>query len=253
MQTSSQLSRYISVSALLMGLLLPTLSNAFVVSTFTGGDAGEGLDFEGDFDYAVNFGGPAGLTIQGLSFSDSTAPGVTLSAQVEGQWNAAPPNYGPTANDLALTTLSNEIAVSVIASGNLDVTITLDNLIIGEQYKMQSIFYEQTNNRGFAVTLNGVLLVDDFNPGAESGGPGNNIGTLLSDTLTATSTSLVLTLTQSATAFPDPNPMISAITLEHIPQPAPIPSTLLLLMVSACIPLLRHKKKKRRSTTRSIA
>src|SRR5688572_20167933 len=76
-----------------------------VVSTFTGGDPGEGLDMEGYFTYAVNVGpsGPAGKVGDAFFTADNVA-GVTVQAANSignGGWGAV--NYGDTQNDRNLS------------------------------------------------------------------------------------------------------------------------------------------------------
>ena len=78
------------------------------VSTFYGGDAGEGLDLEGNFLYAVNVGAPGvGAIVGDATFTPPTAAAsVTAMANAPG-WGAV--DFGDTAEDNALETVMSSI------------------------------------------------------------------------------------------------------------------------------------------------
>ena len=87
---------------------------AGTVSSFTGGDDGEGLDMSGQFAYAVNVGGPGGGTVGDATFTDGSnevgTAGVTINPTPSNQlpeWHA--PEYGDSANDDALETTMQSI------------------------------------------------------------------------------------------------------------------------------------------------
>ena len=64
-----------------------------------GGDAGEGLDLDGNIIYAVNVRGPGNLKVRDALFTDQAGqPNVVVSAGSEIlSWQT--PEYGSTAND----------------------------------------------------------------------------------------------------------------------------------------------------------
>src|SRR5688500_11429176 len=62
---------------------------------FTGGEAGEGLDLDGDFVHAVNVRGPGAGQVRDAVFTDEATAGVSVIAGNEIiNWHA--PNYGAT-------------------------------------------------------------------------------------------------------------------------------------------------------------
>ena len=88
-------------------LVVATAASAATVATFTGGDAGEGLDLQGNFTYAVNVGpsGPAGK-IGDANFSADNVAGVTITANnniATGGWLNA--DFGTSDNDNHLETV----------------------------------------------------------------------------------------------------------------------------------------------------
>ena len=65
---------------------------ASTVTKFTGGDSGEGLNLTGTYVYAVNVNGPAGNTVQGLTFTaDPGTAAVTIIAPHTATEDAAAP------------------------------------------------------------------------------------------------------------------------------------------------------------------
>ena len=129
------------------------------VGTFSGGDAGEGLDMQGTFDYAIDFRGPGGVAVGDATFTNDSVAGLTLFAEHEILvWHIA--NYGATANDSALEAVMRDIRFSFAPDA---VAIAL-NVKSGSEYKLQLLFAESGFNRGFDVFLEGVIEVDNFNP-----------------------------------------------------------------------------------------
>ncbi len=52
------MKRFLFAVAVLMAFCASAAANP-VIGFYTGGDPGEGLDFQGQFAYAINFGSPA--------------------------------------------------------------------------------------------------------------------------------------------------------------------------------------------------
>jgi len=189
------------------------------VGTFTGGDAGEGLDLDGNFVYAVNVRGPAAGAVRDATFTDDSAPGVTIAAGAE-LLNWITPNYGITTNDDNLETVLQSIRNAGANPGT--VTIDLANLEIGKPYKLQLLFAEGCCNRGFDVLVEGGLVADEFSPLAlQEGVAGNSAlyGTVVTHEFTAGDTTLNIVLSGAAASFPDQNPIIQGLTLELVPEP----------------------------------
>src|SRR4030095_6934064 len=139
------------------------------IGIFTGGDAGEGLDLNGNFIYAlaIGAGDDAAVKVRDANFSplvESEVPGATLQAGFTIP-NWYPVVYGDSADDTALAVATSSIRWSDANSAeNPQVVLTLENLEVGAEYKVQLMFGEQCCNRGFDVYFDDVLAVKDFNP-----------------------------------------------------------------------------------------
>jgi hypothetical protein len=185
------------------------------LGTFTGGDVGEGLDLDGNFLYAVNVLGPAAGQVRDANFTGEPA-GVTF-----GNWNAQIPNwidteYGDSPADNALEEAMDSIR-HVGAQDGVG-TIALAGLTPGTQYQLQLLFQEGCCDRGFDVLVEGVTAVENFDTGEIT----NTAGTYIRRTFTAGDDTLNIELNGpgGAGTFADRNPIINALTLEIIPEPA---------------------------------
>ncbi len=178
--------------------------------TFRGGDAGEGLDLQGDFAYAVNFGtnGAPGL-IGGATFTTDAVAGVTLSAGTTTSDSWANPFYGTTASD---TGLAQAMSSARLAPGGR-MTITLGGLQAGLEHKLQLLFITTSSDRGFDVRVNGQTVFDEFRP-RDFGGTGSPLRITHQFTPAGTTATIELDGT-TATAGAVHEPAISALTLER--------------------------------------
>lgn len=192
---------------------------ALWVSThlFTGGDEGEGLDLEGHFPYAINFGNEVVGRIRDAAFRRFDYPGVTLDLpnSAEG-WNS--PSLGSSANDLALNKIISSIRWYPSSPSSSAGSVTLSGLNSTSVYKLQLLFQEACCDRGFDVRLNGTTLWKDFNPGVQQGGIGvKDAGVVLSCELTVPGSTLQVVLDGAPTSFGDKSPILCGLTLEEIP------------------------------------
>jgi hypothetical protein len=107
---------------------LGSVEAAVAYGSFTGGDPGEGLDFAGDFLYAVNILGPGGGRIGDVTFTADDTPGFTITAQ-----NAiidwADTEFGDSDNDNVLEQVMNSIRWS---AHPVSVDVQLDRLSVGQ-------------------------------------------------------------------------------------------------------------------------
>jgi hypothetical protein len=214
----------------LLGLLLIAAPHAHAqmttIGTFTGGDAGEGLDLDGTFVYAVNARGPAAGAVRDAVFTDDSAPGVTLSAPNEIlNWSA--PNFGATSNDDNLELVMQSIRWANFPS---QVTVALANLQPGQAYRLQLLFGEQCCNRGFDVLVEGNEIVNEFAPFATQGSTdltANGIGAVVTHFFVAGDDTLNIALGGTDTAQPDDNPTLQGFTLEQVVsvEPRLVPTT----------------------------
>ena len=188
------------------------------IGVFTGGDAGEGLDLDGTFLYAFNFGTPGAIAGQARDtvFSADNAPDIGYSAlnQIP-NWHA--PSYGDTAADNVL----EGVMQSIRWAGAPDtVRLQLARLEVGKRYKLQLLFAETGTARGFDVMVEGGVVADDFFPGVIMGNT-NAQGCVVSYEFTAHDTVLRIELNgNGAPAAPDKNPILGGVTLELLPPPA---------------------------------
>ena len=144
-----------------------------------GSGPGQGLDFSGDFVYAVNCNGPGGLHVGDAVFtSDTETDGVEVVAEGMVDWGEEghPPTFHGTPDDTALGAI-----IATCRWSMNPVTATLHDLDPHAEYRLQLLFYATDYAHGFDVLIDGVLLADDFSVQALRGGwdasnPQGNIG-----------------------------------------------------------------------------
>jgi hypothetical protein len=194
--------------------------NQFPTQTrlFTGGDPGEGLDFAGNFTYALTTNpGATGQVIGNASFTDITATGGVghNSQNFISNWTSG--NFGGSANDTALTSVTQSLRWS--GAGNPHTT-TLNNLVPGNIYKLQVMMNESCcNNRHFGMVIDGENVLRDMELGATLNGMlGVNptAGMAVVHQFRATGTSMTLSLVSPSIGGGDANPTLSALTLENL-------------------------------------
>ena len=197
------------------------------VTTFTGGDPGEGLDLQGIFTYAVNVGpsGAAGA-VGDANFTADSVAGVTVEAGNNignGGWLEA--NYGDTQNDNNLEFVMNSIRWSAALGAPPAVTVRL-RVETGIEYKLQLLFGEDCCiGRGFNVLINGNTEAINLMPGVLQTPGGDFIlekelsGVVLTYTFTSPSNELVIVLDGNAAdaiEIDDRNAIINGLTLERL-------------------------------------
>ncbi len=201
-------------------------SAQLTIGTFTGGDAGEGLDLDGVFQYAVNVRGPAAGAVRDAIFTDETAAGVTITA-VNEILSWTDPDYGSTSNDDNLEVVVQSIRWSAFPT---DVNVDLANLLPGRKYRLQLLFAEQCCTRGFDIYVEGALIVAEFAPFATQAGTNTTAqgdGAVVSFDFVAGDDTLNIILGGTDTIFNDDNPILNGFTLEVLgpqAQAAPIPT-----------------------------
>lgn len=217
--------RFIALTSIVVA---STVAHAQVtISTFTGSAAGQGLDLQGNFNYALTFNpNAAGTTLGDAKFTNAfTTSGVTLGNQNYIQ-NWYPGNYTGSANDIALGHVMQSIIWSN-SNGNADsqvVTLSMSGLTLGQTYKTQLLFAEDCCNRGFNVYQDGTKIARELSPYTLTGNRTFN-GTesvVLMDTFTATSSSTTFGFGGMSPLHPDNNPILNAATLENVsavPEP----------------------------------
>ena len=227
---SSPIFEDVAVGLRIAALPTSTPTGNTTVGTFVGGDAGEGLDLDGTFEFAVNVGEPiGGRSVRDATFSiDTSTSGFALTSAVSGIppfGGGAIPHFGFTTNDDNLEVITREHRFSADATIaddlRIDLTVTPDatyklQLIMTEVYAPTGTGSEQ---RVFDVWVENALIVDDFDPTAIAGiwtfGP--EVGAVITHELTAVDGILNIVLEDLEIQ----NPMLSALTLEIMPAPVP--------------------------------
>ena len=214
----------VALAALALAAATPLAAHAAVVSTFTGGDPGEGLDLQGNFapGYAVYVGPQDELAtyqVQDAAFVNADLP---YGIDVNGVNNTAfgTPDYGFTSNDDNLEQVMNYVRYGNGAAG---FGVYIDAPVVpGQLYRLQLMFNEACCDRGFDVVIEGTNEVDDFNPGRTQGGGGGpapqNVGALITHDFVAGDNNLDIELLPG-TPFLDNNAIIDAVSLELVPEP----------------------------------
>jgi hypothetical protein len=197
---------------------------ATTIGVVTGGDPGEGLDLSGTFVYGIAVGADPDLNVKigdvtflGQQIGDEV-PGATLEAgnRILNWYNV---NYGDSQADADLKAATSSIRWSQAGSAIPQITLTLENLEVGVQYKFQMVFGEQCCNRGFDVLFDDALVVKDFNPGVAHERIGEGTKTaLITHTYTAKAKTVVLRFdgTDASTDYPDRNAILNAVTVEKL-------------------------------------
>ena len=225
-------------------LLPPQPTNTVLggqLGIFTGGDAGDGLDLQGAFAHAINVGGPAS-TVGDVEFTDGTiagmeggsSPGAAITVANEiGAWHA--PTYGDSPADDGLEVVTTSIRWNTPPGLSIDLDVEA-----GAEYKVQLLFAENCCDRGFDITIEDELLVDNFNLPTTQGGIANTEqGALFTYSLTAGDDQLNIALGGSNPLAPDNNATLSGLTVERVPEP----SSLSLLILGLCAIASRRRRR----------
>lgn len=195
------------------------------VGVFTGGDAGEGLDLDGDFLHAVNVGGNAVGRIRDADFTSPNVAGVTLTAVWAGNHAR---EFGDSDNDNRLETVMLSDRYGNPAN---PMVLELGRLVSGQPYKLQLLFAEDwTPHRGFDVLVDGQVITDDFNPGGVQGGVStrDRAVVLTHEFIAAASTVLIRLDGSRVAGFSNRDPLLCGFTLEaQRPEPVEVSARIL--------------------------
>jgi hypothetical protein len=188
------------------------------IGTFTGGDPGEGLDMEGQFVYAIDVGNLGDVTVGDAEFTDGseagmaigTSPGASITDANEiPDWHTVA-DYGNSDNDNALELVMHGIRWN--EPPGLQIDLDVDP---GQQYQLQLLFAESCCDRGFDITVEDELRVDNFNVQVVQEGINNGLqGVFFTDQVSAADGVLNIELGGENSRAPDNNPILNALTLK---------------------------------------
>ncbi len=189
------------------------------ITTFTGGDLGEGLTFSGNYLYAVNVNGPGGNTVQGLAFTaETTTKGILFNTTNQTTGTVTYGSPSPTANDTALGAIMSSIRW---ATSPNQVELTYD-VLPGRTYELQLLLdCSAYNARTQDITVDGVTVADNLSlPG---GPPTNPTSYLVTHTYTATSNQTVVRLGPTSmvggnSVDGDNNAVLNAFVVKELPD-----------------------------------
>jgi hypothetical protein len=189
---------------------------------YTGGDEGEGLDFTGNFLYALTANAFATDTIGDATFTDiANTSGVAFNSEFHIQ-NWLSPYYGDSDADFALANVTNSIRWTDPINGENtinDHTTILTGLTPGNVYKVQFIFNELCCGRHFGIQADGSPIRRDFEEAAIIGNQWNvspSAGSALIYQFQATNDTVTFTLVANDLNVADRNPILNALTMEDL-------------------------------------
>jgi hypothetical protein len=205
------------------------------IGVFTGADAGEGLDLDGTFLYAIHLGTDFDVgQIRDAYFTpdmdySQTPPapliaGVNVLAQNRAvNWNPNP-TFGDSPNDASLNLFMNTIRWSdVVNVARPNVVVELGNLAPGGVYKLQLLFAEACCARAFDIFVDGWQVADDFSPQLYQGTNPKSTGAVVTHTFVARGDMVTATLDGRGVTgleYTDHNAILQAATLELLAAPA---------------------------------
>ena len=182
----------------------------------TGGDAGEGLDLQGDIVLAYHMGGDASIYEVGEAlFKPDSGLRLTGADGIIDNWAA--PDFGPTFHDGNLALVMQSIRHNGQERGTMTLTQSR-SMVTGDTYKVQLLFIESGPSlRRFDIAVSGVTVLPAFTLLAATDPP---VARVVTHTFVATDRNFVITLDGASIpdeAGVDTNPILSALTLEHCP------------------------------------
>ena len=199
-------------------------SEVLVTTARFGGAQDKVLDFEGDFLYAVNVSslGEVGRIGDAFFTGDEQTDGFAIDAESDmANWSSEM-NFGDGEDNDNLEKVMWGIRWTRRPGG---ITFTMKDLEVGRRYKLQTLHAERCCDRGWDTFINGVLVLNDFNPGRlqsgdlespRDGDAGPDSGTVATFDFVAASSTLVVELNGTDVPFPDGNAILSGVTLEAL-------------------------------------
>lgn len=198
------------------------------VGYFSGPGVGQGLDLSGSFDYAVQFSTNNVRTISGVNFwgyQSVAGLGITTHYAVD-NWGLKP-EYGTSTDANALEDMMHDVVYYSLANFSL----SLSNLTIGAQYKLQlllsenyydGVTFKPSVRRYQSINVEGTRIATDLDSlygGAWTQTPNTHTqGVVVTRLFTAGDSTLNVDFLLGTT--PDTAPILNALTLQAVPEPS---------------------------------
>lgn len=219
---------------------------------FTGGDVGEGLDLDGTFAYAVDFGRPSDsgtIQVRDATFTGPGVTGVTATGSLFDYRSISgdPLSYGGSADDADLVDVMSKVNYSDEAAAPAPIHITLD-VDAAETYQLQILLQEvydrpaeDERHRVQDIRIEGVTAVSDLDLTTETTLSQGRVFTYTFNGADVGANGLLdIDIAVSASST-DRVSIVNALTLETVvPEPAG-----LALMAAAALPLWRRGRRGR--------
>ena len=241
MLSIKKLTSLLAALALLVIAASPASAETVHFGSLSSFDGPGGLDLTAEgshsFAYAVNFEkNDPDRAVSGLTFvceGTDCAPvaGVTVtSSNYYGEYFH--PEFGDTTDDNNLEDIMDGFAYFTGTNRNIDVAVTS-----GQVYKLQLLFQGDNGVRIWDIVIEGSLAVDEFY--AKNYDYHLGIGAVYTYEFTAGDNNLDIDLPAGTTTGADTAGLLSAMTLEVIPEPG----TLVLLGLGSLGLLLRRRRR----------
>ena len=184
---------------------------------FTGPAAG--LDFEGDFAFAVNILGPGDLQVGDALFTNDRAQGVSVTAQNQIlNWEGRN-DYGDGTDADNLETVMHSIRWSA-QPDSVNIDLALPARALGARLKVQILFAEKCCDRGWDIVIEDEMRVDDFSARVlQDGTSVLTNGAVYTFIYNATDDALNIVLGGENSNFADGNAIVSGVTVEILSAP----------------------------------
>lgn len=195
------------------------------LTAFTGADAGEGLDLDGTFAYAVDLGRSSGS----VAIRDATFTGSNVTGVADGgtgfdyrSIQSNPLNFGPSGDDADLVDVLN--TVSYASNTPVTIGVAVDP---GTTYKLQLLFEEvynrpadDTRHRVQDIQVEGVTAVSGMDLSTETSFTQGLVFTyVFSGSSVGSDGVLNLAVAPVAGSNNDLTVVVNGFTLEVVPEP----------------------------------
>ncbi|HLA84303.1 MAG TPA: dockerin type I domain-containing protein [Thermoguttaceae bacterium] len=171
------------------------------------------LDLTGNFRYAIDMGSATPWFVSGLQFQagQSGITGYAADGFAPAQGNR--PEFGDSPSLYCLESVLETAAWHEVTAQKPNGEITLD-VTVGKRYKLQLLFWKAFGARWFDVSVEGRLVLDEFNPSSNS----EEEAFLYTYEFTAADNEVNILFAPGDPSCETRHPVLNALTLEMINQ-----------------------------------